>query len=499
MGGAVSSALIGNQWCRRVGWATSFLKLPEDACFQRWDQRDNAPVVSGRRCRWWCAWVFVVVAPAAVAGVSPSGASTAAVTRPADGSPPAAPARKFAFRPWVSGNGRYVAFDSNAVLASGAARGVRNVYVYDRETQLVELVSVGVHGTPANGDSQRPTVSGDGRYVAFWSAADNLVDGDTNGATDAFVRDRLSNTTTRVSVGPNGRQANGASARPVISGDGNLVAFESAASNLLPDDVLGRRTDTNGVEDVFVYNRSTQTTIRVSVASDGKQGAGESVRPSISADGRFVAFQSLSAFDPDDTNKKLDVYIHDLTNGETQRVSVAAGGAPGNGGSYSPSLSADGRYVAFWSNAGNLVADDTNGRPDVFVTDRATGETERVSVASDGTQSNGESSDPSISPDGRYVAFWSAATNLVPDDTNTKRDVFVADRGAHTTTRVSVAGDGSQSDGDSFSPCIAVLGDGRVLVAFDSAATNLAPGGRAGGKGSDVFVHLDDAPGGAAT
>jgi Tol biopolymer transport system component len=425
----------------------------------------------------------------------PAAATTTDVTEPVDGvAPHRPPAAAFSFRPWLSGDGRYLAFDSNTVLAPGAARGVRNVYVYDRSTRAISLVTVGYNGAPSNGDSQRATVSADGRFIAFWSAADNLVEGDTNGVTDAFVRDRLAGITTRVSVGPDGREANGPSARPVISGDGNLVAFESAASNLLPDALIGRQSDRNGVRDVFVYNRSSRTTIRVSVASDGTERNGESVRPSISADGRYVAFQSLAAFDPDDGNAKTDVYVHDLRTGTTQRVSVSRDGGDGNGGSYSPSVSADGRFIAFWSNANNLVAGDTNGVADIFVADRTTGRTDRVSVGPDRTQGDGASSDPSISRDGRYVAFWSGADNLVAGDTNGKRDVFVVDRDRGVTERVSLASDGSQSDGDSYSPCVAVGSDGLLAVAFDSGAGNLGHSPAAGSKHSTVFLHVDDAP-----
>ena len=439
--------------------------------------------------------MVVLLVLVAVAGVALplARASTTDVTEPVDGvRGRPAPAAVFSFRPWLSGDGRYVAFDSNAVLAPGAARGVRNVYLYDASTGAISLVTLGYKGVPSDGDSQRPTLSADGRYVAFWSAADNLVEGDTNGVTDAFVRDRVTGITTRVSVGPKGRQANGPSARPVISGDGNLVAFESAASNLLPDGLLGRGTDTNGVRDVFVYNRSMQTTIRVSVSSDGTEGKGESVRPSISADGRYVAFQSVAAFDSGDRNGKTDVYVHDLSTGSTQRVSVGVGGADPNGGSYSPSLSADGRFIAYWSNASNLVPGDTNGVADIFVADRRTGRTERVSVGTDGAGADGLSSDPSISRDGRYVAFWSEADNLVDGDTNGKRDIFVVDRETGITKRVSVASDGSQSNGDSYSPCVAVLDDDRVAVAFDSAATNLGRSPTAGGKHSTVLLHVDD-------
>jgi Tol biopolymer transport system component len=452
--------------------------------------------LGARRARRRSSGVLIAVMAIVSATTHAVGATTDDLTEPVDGvAGHHPPVNAFSFRPWMSGDGRLVAFDSNAVLAPGAAHGVRNVYVYERSTGAISLVSVGLNGVPSNGDSQRATVSTDGRFVAFWSAADNLVDGDTNGVTDAFVRDRQTNTTTRVSVGPDGRQANGASARPVISGDGNLVAFESAASNLLPDNVLGKKGDTNGVRDVYVYNRSAQTTVRVSVGSDGKEGRGESVRPSISADGHYVAFQSLAAFDPADTNGKTDVYVHDMSSGTTQLVSVSPGGAVGDQGSFSPSVSADGRYIAYWSNAHNLVADDTNGVADVFVADRTTGRTERVSVGTDGAESDGASSDPSISRDGRYVSFWSAATNLVPGDTNGKRDVFVVDREKGTTQRVSVASDGTQGNGDSYSPCVAVIDDGRVAVAFDSASTNFG-GNRPSPKGkhSAVFLHLDDQP-----
>jgi Tol biopolymer transport system component len=240
---------------------------------------------------------------------------------------------------------------------------------------------------------------------------------------------------------------------------------------------------------VFVYDIPSATTRRVSVAFDGKQGTGESVRPAISGDGRYVAFQSDAILEPGDTNAARDVYIHDRMANATTRVSVASDGDDGPGGSFSPSLSSDGRYVAFWSNSANLVGGDTNGAPDVFVRDQETGTIERMSVASDGSESDGASSDPAISPDGRWVAFWSAATTLVADDTNGMRDVFLHDRNTRSTTLVSVASDGTQSDADSFSPNVAA---GAGIVAFDSGASNLVRGDT--NKGSDVFVHADTPP-----
>jgi Tol biopolymer transport system component len=179
-----------------------------------------------------------------------------------------------------------------------------------------------------------------------------------------------------------------------------------------------------------------------------------------------------------------------MATGDTTRISVGPGGAEGNGGSFSPSVSADGRYIAYWSNASDLVPDDTNKTGDIFVFDRNEGTTTRVSVASDGTQGDGMSSDPSISPDGRWVTFWSGADNLVPDDTNGKRDIFLCDREGASVTRVSVADDGRQGDGDSFSPNV---NGGGSLVAFDSAARTLVADDHKT-KGSDIFLHTEDPP-----
>jgi Tol biopolymer transport system component len=370
----------------------------------------------------------------------------------------------------------------------GDTNRARDIFVYDRDNGTLERVSMGPGGRQANGDSQRPTLSTDGRYVAYWSAADNLVDNDLNRVTDCFVSDRQTHETIRVDVGPGDVQANGECARPVISGDGNLVAFESAATNLEKPTVLGKSTDTNKARDVFVRDLAAKTTTRISVTTDGKQGAGESVRPAISADGRYVAFQSDAPLQSDDANKKTDIYVRDLQNNDTTRVSIGPGGVEGNGGSFSPSLSTDGRFLTYWSNASDLVPGDTNKTGDIFVFDRNDGSTARVSLGSGEVQGDGMSSDPSISPDGRYVTFWSGATNLVPDDTNGKRDIFLVDREQGAITRVSVADDGAQADGDSFSPNV---GGGAGMVAFDSAARTLVAGDHKT-KGSDVFLHAED-------
>ncbi|MGH2537869.1 MAG: TolB family protein, partial [Candidatus Promineifilaceae bacterium] len=197
----------------------------------------------------------------------------------------------------------------------------------------------------------------------------------------------------------------------------------------------------------------------MSIASDGAQGNDGSYYPSISADGRYVAFYS-DAWNlvGGDTNGTWDVFVHDRDTGQTSRVSVASDGAQGDNHSGAPSISADGRYVAFNSVASNLVGGDTNGAYDIFVHDRDTGQTSRVSIASDGAQGNESSGVPAISADGRYVAFYSEASNLVGGDTNGYLDVFVHDRDTGQTSRASVASDGAQANGASYFPAISADG-----------------------------------------
>src|SRR5437016_1083416 len=300
--------------------------------------------------------------------------------------------------------------------------------------QTTERVSVASGGTTEGNDtSLGSALSADGRFVAFDSAATNLVAGDTNGTTDVFVHDRQTGMTERVSVASDGTQGNNASSYPALSADGRFVAFDSDATNL----VAG---DTNGATDVFVHDRQTGATERVSVTSGGgTQGNGNSggffAFPALSTDGRLVAFQSdATNLVAGDTNGATDVFVHDRQTGTTERVSVASGGSQGNGSNAGPVLSADGRFVAFHGTASNLVGGDTNGTTDVFVHDRQTGTTERMSVASGGTQGNGPSSGAALSADGSLVAFHGTATNLVAGDANGAYDVFVHDRAVSTTT-----------------------------------------------------------------
>ncbi len=297
------------------------------------------------------------------------------------------------------------------------------------QAQATARVSVGFSGgTQGNGGSFDAAISADGRFVAFGSSATNLVVNDSNARQDIFVHDRTTGQTSRVSVGfSGGTQGNGSSFRPAISADGRFVAFESDATNLVPGDSNARR-------DVFVHDRTTGETSRVSVGfSGGVQGNNHSSRPAISADGRFVAFESSATnLVPNDSNARLDIFVHDRTTGQTSRVSVGfSGGVQGNGNSFNPAISADGRFVAFGSSATNLVPNDSNASSDIFVHDRETGQTRRVSVSSGGVQGNGGSSlRPALSADGQFVAFDSSATNLVPGDSNARLDIFVRDRGA---------------------------------------------------------------------
>jgi Tol biopolymer transport system component len=372
-----------------------------------------------------------------------------------------------------------------AVIAAALSAGLGGVG-WAAQTPNTTRVSVGPGGTQATRGSDSPSVSADGRLAAFVSRAPNLVAGDTNGRQDVFVHDRASGGTTRVSVSSRGRQGNDDSGlHAAISADGRFVAFTSRASNL----VAG---DTNGQEDVFVHDRTTGRTTRVNVSSRGRQGNGESsVAPAISADGRFVAFASRSSnLVAGDTNRKWDVFVHDRRTNITSRVSVGFAGQA-NGHSIRPSISADGRYVVFSSVASNLVARDTNHRSDVFVRDRRRHVTSRVSVGPGGQQAAGRSFSPAISADGRVVAFWSDAPDIVSDDTNGQSDVFVYDRGSATATRVSVTASGEQSAGASGGD---IVGDGELSisadgrrVAFTSGASDLVPGDTNGAI--DVFVH----------
>jgi Tol biopolymer transport system component len=436
--------------------------------------------IRGRRAVVTGVVVTVVVGTGLAAAATPVGVGSGAVSTagvPVGRS--GQQANGLSFSPAISADGRFVAFQSEASnLVAGDTNGVGDVFVRDRKLQVTERISVGPGGQQANGNSHSPAISANGRFVAFLSGASNLVAGDTNGIGDVFVRDRVAQVTRRISVGPGGQQANRGSQDTAISADGRFVAFISFASNL----VAG---DTNGIGDVFVRDRVAQVTERISVGPGGQQANRASLDTAISAHGRFVAFRSSATIlVAGDTNGHADVFVRDRVAQLTQRVSVGAGGHQANSGSFVPANSANGRFVTFYSAASNLVAGDTNGTFDVFVRDRRAQLTRRVSVGPGGQQANNDSFEPAISADGRFVAFWSNASNLVVGDTNGFTDVFVRDRAAQLTRRVSVGPGGQQGNESSFDTVISA--DGR-FVAFVSYASNLVPGDT--NHWEDVFVR----------
>jgi Tol biopolymer transport system component len=353
-------------------------------------------------------------------------------------------------------------------------------FAYPRPGETTTCIGVRPDGTPTPSSTYGAGISGDGSLVAFQSFAPNLVPGDTNGRIDVFVRDVLTGTTGRVSVASDGTQATDESQYPNILGDitsldmssgGRYVAFIGRAANLVPG-------DTNNTWDVFVHDLIEHTTERISVATGGTEMANGGVSPNISADGRFVAFASDGLF------------VRDRVTGVTERVDVSSSGEPANFYSYGPSVSDDGRFVAFQSSANNLDPDPSENiyasGAAIYLRDRALGITKRITGPASDTQANGYSWMPDISGDGRYIAYYSAATDLIPNDTNRGNDVFVYDRLSGATRRVSVASDGTQAEVNSSSYAVAISRDGR-FVTFSSSASNLV---RADSNvATDVFVH----------
>ena len=396
----------------------------------------------------------------------------------------------------ISVDGRFVAMESDASnLAPNDTNGVSDIFVHDRQTGQTTRVSVASDGTQADHYSNDPVISADGRYVAFSSRANNLHPPGWEG-TAIYVHDRQIGQTTLVSRSTCGRLANRDAFYPTISADGRYVAFETTATNLFHDDDCdgycdpgNQYCDNNNLADIYMHDRQTGETTLVSFSPSNTYPWG-GWNPRISADGRYVAHEGQITY----YDNYRDVVLRDRVAGQTELISLALDGASaGNYGAQlaSPAvISADGRYVVFESESTNLVPNDTNecGTPlpgicqDVFVSDRQTGQTSRVSVASDGSQANWQSRGGSISADGRYVVFDSDATNLVPNDPNGGADVFLHDRQTGETTRLSVASYGYQEGGGMDG---VISADGR-FVAFSSPANDLVPNDTNGDD--DIFV-----------
>ena len=327
---------------------------------------------------------------------------------------------------------------------------------------VIERVSFAFDGNETDDDSWVCSISSDGRFVAFSSYATNIVFGDTNEVEDIFIFDRETGTSQRVSIASDSSQANDEQFTCTLSSNGRFVVFGSYATNLVPN-------DTNDAVDVYVHDRETGITERVSVASDGTQANGDSYQVAVNFDGRFVAFMSEATnLVANDTNKSSDIFIHDRELRITRRISIAFDGTEADGDSMLVRLSSNGRYAAFLSLASNLVPNDPNGTiGDYFVRDLQNHLTELI-VESDEQEiefPGGSISvliPPSISPDGRFVGFTSLSDDLVPGDTNMTRDGFLFDRETEIIERYSVSSDGSEADYGSLIPDISA--DNRFVV-----------------------------------
>lgn len=410
--------------------------------------------------------------------------------------------------PAVSADGRFVVFLSKSNdLVPGDTNGRVDVFVRDRANQSTVRVSVSSAGVEADKDSANPAISADGRFVAFGSVAMNLVVADTNGQKDVFLHDRDPDvdgifdepgaiSTVRASVDDVGAERTRAASQPAVSGDGRWVAFEAAEGS--------------GKQDVRVFDRLSGTSVVLSVDSNGVLGNGKSENPQLSTSGRFLVFESnANNLVVDDDNRTVDIFWVDRdadVDGAfdepletiTLRASLDSNGEEGDDASRYPDVSDDGTQVVFASTAANLDVGITNNKRDVFVRDMTAGATFRISLGPGGVEGSAESTLPWISGDGRCVLFQSAASNLVPNDANTDRDVFLYDRDSDLDgvlddpagtrlERVSVDSSGAESNGHSGDIVRPMLSTDGLYAVFNSAASNLVADDDNGKR--DVFLH----------
>jgi len=407
--------------------------------------------------------------------------------------PTGVPSNGRSFYSSVSDNGRYVAFESNASdLVSDDTNGLWDIFLYDNQTDSTTLISRNTLGLPANGDSRIPSMSADGIFIVYTSAATDLVGTDTNGANDVFLYEIATSITTRVSIDSDQIQAEGDSFlfSNAISNNGRYVVFDSQASNL----VAG---DTNALKDIFRHDTQTGETIRINVSSSGVEANGFSgaTFTDMSADGNKVSFVSIADnLAPNDTNAQYDVFVRDISAGTTTRVSVGNGGIEGNNTSCCSSISNDGRYSVFNSTATNFFTGDSNNNYDVFLRDTVSNTTTLISVSSSGVQGDGLNSSPFISGDGRFISYPSNALNLVANgavlNPNAAFLPYLHDTLTGDTTLIlePVAGSVSVA-GPSGSGVIAINNDGNAMVMY-SDEYNLVPSDN--NAELDVFLALRD-------
>jgi Tol biopolymer transport system component len=380
----------------------------------------------------------------------------------------------------ISASGRFVAFLSWADnLVLGDTNQTADIFLKDTYNGKIDRVNVDNFGSqmPAGTSADDPAISGDGSVVAFISTA-ALVANMFPNTWEVFVRDLKTQHTELVSINNTlPFQANATCSGPVLNYDGTVVVYWSSAFNLVAN-------DTNGRFDVFAYDRPTGVTERISLDSTGNQSNGTSSVPSVSADGRFVVFQSdATNLVPNDTNGVFDIFLRDRAFGTTVRVSTDSVGNEANGPSANAMISSDGNWVVFESVASNLVSNDLNGNIDVFIKNLITGATEMLSVGPFG-QGNFGSASPVVTQHGRYVIFDSGATNLVANDTNNMSDSFVKDRVTGTVSRLNEGPNGLQANGLTGSRGTDAVG---LHVLFDSGASNLVANDT--NNNYDVFVR----------
>lgn len=349
-------------------------------------------------------------------------------------SPEGKPANDACTRPVITPDGRFIAFESEA---SNLVRGDRNqgsdVFVYDTRRRKLVRASLTSDGVELTGQSRHPAISADGRFVAFESNATNLGPADRDVDADIYVHDLQTGATSLVSAGIEGAPSNGQCLNAAISADGRYIAYEGFASNLVPD-------DTNSASDVFVFDQVTGATVRASLTYTGAQANYGGSFPAISGNGRFVSFSTIAyGMVPGYPYPGRNHYVRDLVNQTTEQVSLRAGTTETTGGgdsSLAP-LSYDGRFVVF-STQSQLVPEDLDQGIDVYVRDRELSTTERASLSYRGEPADLTVSQPSISDNGRYVAFRSSAPALVDAPENYDWHLYVRDREAATTERVSL-------------------------------------------------------------
>lgn len=397
-------------------------------------------------------------------------------------------------RPAVNQDGRYTIFWSDSsIVVGGDTNATGDIFLFDRVSNNTKRVNVGTNGIQANNSTLNTAdISDNGDSIVFASNANNLVPNDTNNQTDVFLHNPFNNTTFRVIPDSrNGPQGNAASFNPVISPDGRFVAFRSYATNFLNAGV-----DTNNQPDIILFDRIVNPTSQFDRINEGTVNGNPSQANAedafstfaLSNEALYAVFDSVASnMVSGDSNGRYDIFLRNRVSRTTSRVSVGPGGVQGNGNSVRPTISHDGRWVAFESDASNLIAGDSNGKADIFLWDRNNPTTlERISVNSNGVQANGHSRTPKINSTGRFVTFWSDATNLVDGDTNNQPDIFVHDRVTGITTRVNITR--SEQEANNFSQQFADISSDGSYVAFESGASNFVPNDT--NNSNDIFLAL---------